>query len=336
VKKIVFLVNSDTGRVTGGMRYIYRIAHALYMGGIPTGISSLSATLPAEISGEPFQCKKLTLTESKDLPPNERIFVVPDDLMLRFNSRVQVSNQEICIPDGPYVLLSQNRRDIMKSFMDIWPRRMSGISLANHKNCLGHLTVSARESEIWRVIYPNLAGWTIPNSIDGDVFKPGPKKPLIVYGVKGGADEFEMRALLLLIRHAKLFRGHSFKFLLGLARAELAAELAQATIYLQASQYESFGLLAGEAMAAGCIFAGSDGGSDAAFLRGDWAYRAGPCDTLGLMKALRKLDNDLRQQPEVIEEKRRLGRDFVTTHFRPETQSRLAVATFKDIIARAG
>lgn len=335
MKEIIFLLNLDTHRITGGTRLIYRLAEALHSSGMPVAISSASHTPPIPIAGEALNCRTLTLQQTADLPPESRILVIPDDVMLRFNDRNTISGIEIDLSAGKFVLISQNRRDIMKSFLDIWPKRLKGISLANHKNCLGCITVSAHEQEIWQAIFPNLKGWVVPNSIDCTVFGPAAKRPTIVYSEKGGAERTEIRTALLLIRHAQVFKGYAFKFLYGLSQPDLAAELAQASIYLQASQYESFGLLAGEAIASGCIFAGSDGGAHAAFLSDDWAYKCGPCNTLGMVQALRRLDHDLRHTPDLIEEKRRLGRAFVQATYTKAQQSLIAQSTFKDIAERA-
>ncbi|MDZ7904691.1 MAG: hypothetical protein U5N55_02100 [Cypionkella sp.] len=168
-----------------------------------------------------------------------------------------------------------------------------GILAKSAKNCLGYITVSPYEHEVWKTIYPNLLRLIIQTALIVMSLNPQ-KKKIIAFTERGGAEGTQIRSALLLSRaKSQLFEAMRSNCCKVYPRQDLAAELAQASIYMQASLYESFGLLAGEAVAAGCIFAGSDGGSDAG-ISPEWAYSSRPTDTLGLLQALKRLDQDLK------------------------------------------
>lgn len=334
-KEIVFLVNTDTRRVTGGIRFIYRVAEALHSAGMAVSISSCSENLPIDVAGEPFKCRALTLPQAASIAPSQRIFVAPDDVLLRRRLAEDVNGVNFDIGAGHFVILSQNRRDIMESFVQVWPKQLRGLSLANNPNCLGHLTVSAHEQAIWREIFPHLQGWTVPNSVDSTAFAPGAKKKIIAFAEKGQPETSQVRSALLLLRHARLLDGYAFRVLKGLSHDQVAAVLSEASVFLQTSLYESFGLTAAEAIASGCIFLGSDGGAHIPFLSDDWAYRCDPCDTLGLVQRMRALDHDMTHNPDLIEEKRAAGRSFIAKTYSPAQQIDQARRAFGDILQRA-
>lgn len=166
----------------------------------------------------------------------------------------------------------------------------------------------------------------IPNGIDTEVFKPSPsiqRKPFQLI-TTASADQplkglvFLLKAISLLVNKypnlellviGKLKSGgqtekllkeenlqHRVRFMSGISTQALVNQYAEATIAISPSQYEGFGLPAGEAMACGCPVISSNGGALPEVV-GDAGVIVPASSSTELTNAIDKLlqDNTLRE-----------------------------------------
>lgn len=132
--------------------------------------------------------------------------------------------------------------------------------------------VSAESRDVLAAALPHLRVSLVPNAVDGSLFAPRPTDRARVtwFPRKRPREAALLRAVLAADdRTADL----DVVELVDATRAEVAATLATTTVFVALGHSESFGLPVAEALAAGCLVAGYDGGGghDLFTAPGAWA-----------------------------------------------------------------
>jgi hypothetical protein len=112
----------------------------------------------------------------------------------------------------------------------------------------------------------------IPNVVDGQLFRPGPRpQPTIAWMPRKRHLEAELIRRLLLADPAA--RGVRLVEIDHMSRADVAKTLAQTTVFIALGLSESFGLPVAEALSAGCFVVGYDGGGGHELFEAPGAFR---------------------------------------------------------------
>ncbi|GAA2019214.1 glycosyltransferase [Nakamurella flavida] len=119
--------------------------------------------------------------------------------------------------------------------------------------------VTAESRDVLAAALPHLPVALVPNIVDGDTFTPLPADRLRVCWFPRKRPR-EASLLRLLLRNDPRSAGVDLVEMVDLPRADVARTLGTATVFLALGHSESFGLPVAEALAAGCLVAGYDGG----------------------------------------------------------------------------
>ena len=333
--KIVFFSPIDPSRRTGGVLVHFKSARLLRGLGFQTYVASFgNDAAPLDW----FQHSETVLSwrEACELPPGECVYVLPEDVSLSWHKDVAIGGHRLRLGQGNIVVFVQNRRDLYASLANKWPDLPPReATILNHPRTLGLLTVSAAEQQYCRAIYPDLTAWCKPNSVDCEMFRPDPgKENIAACLIKPGDTSQEARHLLIALRHSGLASGWRFLDLQGRPHREVAAALAKADIFLSFGVFESFGLVAAEAMASGCIVVGYHGGVAEEFFHPDWSYPVAPTDRPGYLQAFARMKADRQASPDLFEKKRAMGREHIRQNFSAERESAALREIFTDILGR--
>jgi len=101
----------------------------------------------------------------------------------------------------------------------------------------------------------------------------------------------------------------------GIARAEVAAKLAESRIFISLMKDESLGFPAAEAMAAGCIVVGFDGQGGAEFFDDSTGVPVAEGDLAGLVHAVEDVIAEYARDPARLDALRRNASEVVNTRY---------------------
>ena len=133
-------------------------------------------------------------------------------------------------------------------------------------------TVSRESREVLAALHPELPVRLIPSPLDGDRFRPLPADgPRIAWVNRKRPHEADLLRRLL-AGHPRL-DGVGLDEIVDVTPAEMARTLGRATIFLSLGHSEGFGLPVAEALAAGCLVVGYDGGGGHELFRAPGAWR---------------------------------------------------------------
>lgn len=119
--------------------------------------------------------------------------------------------------------------------------------------------VTGESRDVLAGVLPDLPVSLIPNSVDGGLFVPLPTdRPRVSWFPRKRPREASL--LKELLRHDPRLAGVDLVEMIDAPQASVAATLGTSTVFIALGHSESFGLPVAEAMAAGCLVVGYDGG----------------------------------------------------------------------------
>lgn len=179
---------------------------------------------------------------------------------------------------------------------------------------------------------PGVRVHRVPPGIDGELFSPSVKKPVIAFMPRRRSADLT-GAIRLATRSGLLPGGWSLRSIDGLDQKGVAGALATSSIFLSGAEREGFGLTAAEAMSAGCYVVGFTGDGGREYLTDDVATVTHDNDMVsvarGMAAAARALDaNDLELAAKIAR-----GRHRVQNVYSMSAMSDATVAAFQAILA---
>lgn len=119
--------------------------------------------------------------------------------------------------------------------------------------------VTAESRDVLAAVLPQLPVSLVPNSVDGELFTPRPTdRPRVSWFPKKRPREASL--LRELLHHDPRLAGVDLVELIDAPQAEVASTFGTSTVVIALGHSESFGLPVAEALAAGCLVVGYDGG----------------------------------------------------------------------------
>ena len=131
--------------------------------------------------------------------------------------------------------------------------------------------VSEESAQVLRALNPGLGVTVVPAPVDPVVFAPAAAKHgIALLGKKRPHEAVLLRRLL--EQDPRVAPG-ALRVVVDASRAEVALALAEASVFVALSHTDSFGLPVAEALMAGCLVAGYDGGGGVALFEAPGAWR---------------------------------------------------------------
>ncbi|MEO7752025.1 MAG: glycosyltransferase [Terracoccus sp.] len=139
------------------------------------------------------------------------------------------------------------------------PGRAAGLDFPGWGRPPGMWAVSRESRDVLREVLPGLDVDLVPNHVDGDLFTPRPaERPRVSWFPRKRPREASL--LRRLLEQDDRLAGVELVELLDAPRAVVADTLGGSTVFAALGHSESFGLPVAEALAAGCLVVGYDGG----------------------------------------------------------------------------
>lgn len=180
------------------------------------------------------------------------------------------------------------------------------------------MTVSDDSAELLRLAFPGLDVSVVPNTVDADLFHPGPEQParrLALMPRKRPAEAAEVLRLL----GARLDGWEPMR-IEGCSERETAERLRSAPIFLALGRREGFGLPVAEAMASACYVVGFPGFGGRALFDPAFSTAIEDGDVLGAARELARLLELWESQPEQIRLAGERAREHVRQGWSAERQ----------------
>ncbi len=192
-------------------------------------------------------------------------------------------------------------------------------------------TVSPESRDLLRALEPELPVHLIPNLVEGELFRPLSSDRVRVtwFPRKRPREASLLRTLL--ARDERL-TGVELVELVDVPRAQVVEALGRTTVFVSLNHSESFGLPVAEALAAGCLVVGYDGGGGTDLFEAPGAWRIPEQRPLLLRDAVVDL---VRRAPE-LEPVRKANRDWVLERFNSERTSAALLAAVDAAASRPG
>lgn len=191
--------------------------------------------------------------------------------------------------------------------------------------------VTAESRDVLAAALPGLPVSLVPNAIDGDLFAPRPAdRPKVSWFPRKRPREASLLSQLL--THDNRLVGVDLVEMVNLPRSAVAATLATSTVFVALGHSESFGLPVAEALAAGCLVVGYDGGGGHELFEAPGAWPVPAQRPL----LLRDRVAELLDRAAVLGPLRTANRDWVLARY-PLSRTAAALATaVEDAFARPG
>jgi glycosyltransferase involved in cell wall biosynthesis len=233
--QIVFLC-PPTGFITGGIKYLFRMAETLRELGVDAIICENHGQRPL------WFASTAPIIKPSDLRPDaSQFFVIPEDRLHLLRNRW---------PQKP-VIYVQNH---------FYSGAQLGDGMTYKDYGVTDVIAASRTIEAYiRHRHPDVTSRLIPYGIDTGRFKPAQnKRDVIVYLPRKRA--VEAKYLRDSFRYAfPELRGWDWQALDNASETEVATAMGEARVFLSLGRLESLGLTPLEAMASGCVVAGFTG-----------------------------------------------------------------------------
>jgi Glycosyl transferases group 1 len=131
-------------------------------------------------------------------------------------------------------------------------------------------SVSQESVAVLSALHPELSVHLVPPPVDPGVFRPGPAKAGVALLPKKRPHE---AALLQRLLEADTRTAAGVRVLADLPRAAVAEALAESAVFVALSHTDGFGLPVAEALMAGCLVVGYDGGGGVELFEAPGAWR---------------------------------------------------------------
>ncbi len=240
--QIVFL-SAPVTRITGGIKYMFRMAEALHRAGCNVVVSEPNQMRPTWFSCD-VPIEKRTILGKHP----RQLVVVPEDIQeSAWNSPALPRRRVMYCQNHFYAAKSA---PIGRTYADV------GVS---HVLCSGRAIY-----DYCRHRHPQTKAHLIPCSVDPALFHPRPKRERIACIPRKRQVEAAFLEDLFRFNYPE-YRDIEWLPLVDKSESEIASALGSCSVFLALSRLEGFGLTPVEAMASGCVVAGFTGG-------GGWEY----------------------------------------------------------------
>jgi glycosyltransferase involved in cell wall biosynthesis len=210
--------------------------------------------------------------------PDDRTDWIPDDVPMLFGTTTPIGADDLLVlpetptvqgrdpaPGGRKVIFNQNH---FYTFAAGTP----GDDFPGWSPAPAVWVVSEESRDVLAAALPGLPVSQVPNPVDGELFAPSASDQLRVSWFPKKRPR-EASLLKRLLAGDPRLSGVDLVELVQAPRAEVAATLASSAVFVALGHTESFGLPVAEALAAGCLVVGYDGGGGHELFEAPGAWR---------------------------------------------------------------
>jgi glycosyltransferase involved in cell wall biosynthesis len=306
---IVFLC-PPSGVINGGTKYLYRMAKILADTGLRVRMFEQNGQKPAW-----FKTDLPVIGQGTLVADPEQVFVLPEDQNPLLNAIKDWPQKKIIYAQNQfYAAMGVGNAP---SFADF------GVSAIL---CSSETIRQAMEKR-----HAPLPCYTIPCSIDREIFKPLPKRKTIAFMPRKRGIEAPYIRDLFRFQYPER-RNWDWAEIKGASEADTARMLGESAVFLSLSRLEGFGLTPLEAMAAGCVVAGFTGIGGREYADDDNGFWANEDDFPACLAAL-KAATDLSESSDTNAMQRyRQSAERVLARYTPETFRRSILEIWNRIL----
>ena len=195
----------------------------------------------------------------------------------------------------------------------------------------GMWAVTVESRDVLAAALPHLTVTLVPNFVDGELFAPRPAdRPQVSWFPRKRPREASL--LRLLLQNDPRASGVDLVEMADVSRTSVAETLGGSTVFVALGHSESFGLPVAEALAAGCLVAGYDGGGGHELFEAPGTWRVPEQRPL----LLRDTVFDLLARSPGLAAVRAANREWVLQHYSQELTERALLAAVTDAFALPG
>ena len=248
------------------------------------------------------------------------ILVIPETLGI---------NSPIWGVPQPKVIFNQNA---FNTFYD-FPLTQTNIEwFYNRRDVLGCMVVSESDENLMRALFPSLFVSRVRNCVDGGVFQPTPKHPVIAYMPR--KNRLHAVAVVNALRARGRCSHYRFLPLHGLALADVAAALGSSMLFLSFGGPEGFGLPVAEAIACECFVVGYSGVGGRELFRLKTTEEVEYGDVGYFVEAVEKVSRDLDEANDGLADELALSRRSIIDTYSYANQSTDLTVAWKEFFRR--
>lgn len=278
----IFVICPDYGPPAGGIRKLYRHVDILNAHGLPAAILH---------SQEGFRCN--WFENQTPVSYRQQVVIGHDDVVVV----PEIVGPELgpLAPHSRKIIFNQNAYLTFAGYsVDPNDRR----TLYDRPDVVGAFVVSADNRAYLSYAFPRLRLFRLHYGIDGHLFAPCPKQPLIAFMPrKNAADVVQVINLL---KHRNTLSGFELLPIDGRPEAEVASLLGKCAVFLSFGHPEGCPLPPLEAMSCGCVVVGYHGRGGREYFREDMCYPVEMGDVVGFARQVETALDLWRHDPRAL------------------------------------